>query len=102
MMKGNIELKYNLKKIDDFIRELHSLENRAAACSNYKYEMQSSDGDPKTAFIDAYKSVTDCSASIAILISNTIEYLNYAKHRMQHEDDALKGKVADYNEILLN
>jgi hypothetical protein len=94
-MKNAIEIKYNFRKIDEAVYELKTLKNRAIACGNMKYTMQDSEGDSKTALLDAFDAMTDCAASVATMLGSVIDCLNYAKNRMKQEDEALKKKMSD-------
>lgn len=94
-MKKPVEIKYNLRKIDEVVHELQILKNRANACSSMKYSMQNSEGDSKDAFLDTFDAMTECAASVAIMISNMIDYLNFAKTNMMQADASIKKRLPE-------
>lgn len=92
-MVYNEEIKYDFTKIEDAVKALRELQNRAVTCSNMKLNMSHSKGDSKTVLLNAHKAVADVAASVAIMLGNAIEDIDYAKTSMKQEDESIAGKM---------
>lgn len=92
-MKTANEIKFNYGNIETQILELQKLRDRAVTCSNMKFSMPLSKGDAKDVLIDAHGAMTSFAGSVAIMLKDIIEDLNYAKDRMKMEDDSNATKL---------
>jgi hypothetical protein len=72
--------------IESKILELKSLHDRAVNCSAMKFYMSQSRGDAKDALLDAHEAMATFAGTVATMLSDMIEDLNYAKEKMREAD----------------
>lgn len=87
------EIKFDFGKIDSQIMELQKLRQRAVTCSNMKFSMPLSKGDAKDALMDAHEAMVTFSGTVAIMLKDIIDDLNYAKNRMKQEDETIARRM---------
>lgn len=75
--------------IEGSILELQKLQDRAVNCSSMKFYMSQSKGDAKDALLDAYEAMVTFAGTVATMLNEMIDDLNYVKDEMKAADEAI-------------
>jgi len=95
-MRNAEEIKFDFGKIDEQILVLQKLQNRAVTCSTMKLSMPLSRGDAKEVLLDAHEAMATFAGTVAIMLKDIIDDLNYSKIEMKREDETIARKMMPY------
>lgn len=88
------EIKFNFRKIDEQILALQKLQRRAHDCSKVQLRMPLSQGDAKEALMEGHEAMGTFAGTVAVMLQDIIDDLNYSKNKMKQEDERIAKKIA--------